>query len=204
MSMRNFMEEKILVINNIMTTFSTIRDIFYSGTQMFRGNQDSISEIAFLVDENYLLISTIIIASKNKYQGLLNNPDKLNQLYEAAGGSSTHVALKVLTKEYLKKSRSCESVFEHPFCGYYPDVLSADKTIVAECGHTDNSEKILTYFKQGNIKECIQIPYPSDEDNNVKGYSFTAHNNLKDFLIFLEQEKHKELKKLIMKNKKKY
>ena len=185
-----------------MTTFDTIRDIFYSGTHAFRGSRDSISEIAFLVDENYLSISTITITSKNEYKDLLNNPDKLGGLYEAAGGGKTHVALKILTREYLKTSRGLKSVFEHPFCGYYPDVLSDDETIVAECGHTDNSEKMLAYFRQGNIKECIQIPYPSDEDMEVKGYSFTAKNNLKDFLIFLEQEKRNKTKNIFLNNRK--
>lgn len=184
-----------------MTTFNTIRDIFYSGAQAFRGSRDSISEIAFLVDENYLSISTVTIASKNEYKVLLNNPDKLGRLYEATGGSKTHVALKVLTRKYLETSRGCRSVFEHPFCGYYPDVLSDDETIVAECGHTDNSEKILDYFRQGNIKECIQIPYPSDEDTEVKGYSFTAKNKLKEFLIFLEQEKRNKFKTLFLNKK---
>lgn len=180
-------------------TFDLVRDIFYSGTHAFKGSQDSISEIAFLIDENYLTVSPITIASKDVYKSLLNNPNKLERLYEAAGGGITHIALKVLTSEYLKTKRDRNSVFEHPFCGYYPDVLSEDETIVVECGHTDNSEKILTYFKQADIKECIQVPYPTDEDLEVKGYSFTAKNKLKEFLIFIEQEKRAELKSLLSK-----
>src|SRR3989344_1663933 len=113
-----------------MTTFDTVRDIFYSGAQAFRGSHDSISEIAFLIDEGYLSISTIIINSKKEYRILLSQPDKLEQFDEAAGGSNTHIALKVLAKNYLETSRNCKSLFEHPFCGYYPDVLSDDETIV--------------------------------------------------------------------------
>jgi len=182
-----------------MTTFDIVRDIFYSGMNAFRGDSNSITEIAFLVDENYLSISTVTIASKNEYRVLLSDKDKLERIDEAAGGGNTHVALKVLTEKYIKTNRDCESVFEHPFCGYYPDVLSCDETIVGECGHTGNPEKILTYFRQGNIKECIQVPYPSDEDVEVKGYSFTAKNNLKEFLIFSEKEKRDKLKEIFFK-----
>ena len=179
-----------------MSTFNKIRDIFYSGSHAFKGGIEPIQEIAFLVDENYLSLSSITIASKGEHGILLKNPNKLAWLYEAAGGGNAHVALKILTRNYLKNNRSCESVFEHPFCGYYPDVLSDDKAIVGECGHTDNPEKLLAYFKQGNIKECIQVPYPSDEDIEVKGYSFTANDGLKEFLIFLEEEKRFKLKNI--------
>jgi len=181
-----------------MSTFNIIKDIFYSGVQSFRGANDSISEIAFLVEENYLSFSIVAIASKKEYKALLNNSDKLKRSYEAAGGGNAHIALKILTSEYVRKNRGCENVFEHPFCGYYPDVLSSEEDIVAECGHTDNSEKILTYFRQGNVKECIQVPYPSEEDEEVKGYSFTAKDNLKEFLVFIEEERRNKLKTLFL------
>ncbi len=42
------MEEKSLVINSYMSTFDIISDIFYSGTHAFRGENDSILDIAFL------------------------------------------------------------------------------------------------------------------------------------------------------------
>ena len=182
-----------------MTTFNKVRDIFYSGSHAFRGDQDSISEIAFLIDEKYLSLSIITVASKNKYKSLLDNPDKLKWFYEAAGGGNTHIALKILTSKYLDTKGKFNSSYEHPFCGYYPDVLSYDKSIVAECGHTANPEKILTYFRQGNIRKCIQVPYPTDEDKDVKGYVFTARKTLKDFLIFLEKEKRSESKSLFFK-----
>lgn len=188
------MEENNLIINNSMSTFDTIRDIFYSGTHSFRGESDSISEIAFLVEENYLLFSIVTIASKSEHSTLLHDQDKLKRSYEAAGGSNAHVALKILTRDYIKNNHDFESVFEHPFCGYYPDVINDNETIVAECGHTGNPEKMLVYFRQGNIKKCIQIPYPSYEDKEIKGYCFTAKEGLKEFLIFLEKEKRAELK----------
>lgn len=184
-----------------MTTFNTVRDIFYSGVQAFRGSHDSISEIAFLVDEGYLSISTIVIDSKKEYKILLSHPDKLERFDEASGGGNSHVALKLLARNYLETNHGCKSVFERPFCGFYPDVLSDDKTVVVECGHTNNAEKMLTYFRQGNIKECIQIPYPSEEDKEVKGYSFLAKDNLKDFLNFFEKEKRDQLKNIFFKRK---
>ncbi len=181
-----------------MATFDKIRDIFYSGTHAFLGDQDSISEIAFLIDENYLSISVVVIASKDEYKFLLSRPDKLKKMYEAAGGGNTHIALKVLAQKYLKQNRQCESIFEHLFCGYYPDVLSVDNTLVVECGNTGNPEKVLAYFREGNIRECIQVPYPSHEDGEIKGYSFTAKDNLKEFLIFLEKEKRDKFKKIFL------
>ncbi len=182
-----------------MSTFDTIRDIFYSGTHAFRGDKDSISEIAFFVDEGYLSLSALAVASKNSYKNHLENPDKLKKIYEAAGGGVTHVVLKILGSEFLKNSRNQGSIFEHPFCGYYPDVLSDDKTIIIECGHTQNSEKMLAYFREGNIKECIQVPYPTDEDTEVKGYSFIARDDLKEFLIFYEKEKRTDVKNIFFK-----
>lgn len=179
-----------------MNTFDKIQDIFYSGSHAFRGDKDSISEIAFLIDNNYLSVSPIIISSKEEYDILLNNPHKLSFLYEAAGGGGTHIALKILAKEYLKIDRGHESVFEHPFCGYYPDVLSVNESIVIECGHTGNPEKILTYFRQGNIKECIQIPYPSSQETEIIGHSFIAKDKTAEFLIFLEKEKLAKTKNL--------
>ncbi|MEI8174718.1 MAG: hypothetical protein WCG28_02085, partial [bacterium] len=80
-----------------------------------------------------------------------------------------------------------------------PDVISDNKTVVAECGHTGNPEKMLAYFRQGNIKECIQVPYPSYEDKEIKGYLFKAGKELKKFLIFIEKEKRAELKNIFLK-----
>ncbi len=117
----------------------------------------------------------------------------------AAGGGKNHVALKLLAKEYLQKKGVTELLFEHPFCGYYPDVMSADTLIIAECGHTNNPEKMLAYFQQGNIHECMQIPYPMYEDKEILGYCFTAGPQLKEFLDFLEAEKRNQLRKFLKK-----
>lgn len=181
-----------------MSTFNIIKDIFYSGTHSFRGENDSISEIAFLVEENYLSFSTVVIATKSEHNALLQDKKKLAQTYEASGGSNAHVALKILTQNYLRNNCGCESIFEHPFCGYYPDVINDDETIVAECGHTGNPEKMLAYFRQGNITKCIQVPYSSYEDQEIKGYSFKAGKELKEFLIFIEKEERSRLKTIFL------
>jgi hypothetical protein len=90
----------------------------------------------------------------------------------------------------------------HAFiCGYYPDVMTKDGSIVIECGHTNNPEKMLHYFRQSNTRECIQIPYPDESNTAILGYSFTTGTELHGFLGFLESEKHSAVKKLILKRK---
>ncbi|MDO8521940.1 MAG: hypothetical protein Q7S08_01485 [bacterium] len=180
-----------------MDVFGTIRDIFYSGGHAFTGNLDSINEIAFLVNEGYLKYQTVSIARKSEYLALASNNTMIERADLAAGGGSTHVALKMLVGTYLKQQRSRDVVYEHEFCGYFPDVLTADHTIVAECGHTQNPEKTLVYFKQGGVQECIQIPYPDVDDTTVFGYCFAAGKDLNDFLTFLEAEERNKIKKLI-------
>ncbi len=187
-----------------MSTFDTIREIFYSGNHSFNGDRESINEIAFLVDEKYLLVKSTIIATKEEYFSILKDSSSnvVQNRHRAAGGSFEHVALKLLSGIYIKKERNyLDILYEHPFCGYFPDVITKDEKIIVECGHTQNAEKLLTYFRQGKIKECIQVPYPSDEDKTIKGYSFTASNDLTKFLIFLEQEKRNELKTILINRK---
>lgn len=186
-----------------MSTFNTIQNIFYSGGYAFTGDQESINEIAFLVNEKYLAVEQIVISTKEKYFSIFrdSSTDITEDRHRAAGGSPEHVALKLLSGIYLKKKRNLDIDYEHPLCGYYPDVMSKDKKVIVECGHTQNADKLLTYFRQGGIEECIQIPYPSDEDKEVKGYSFTAKNGLNEFLIFLEQEKRAKLKTIFLNRK---
>ena len=80
-------------------------------------------------------------------------------------------------------------------------MMTEDNLIIAECGHTDNADKMLKYFQEGNIKECIQIPYPTHEDKKIHGYSFIAGDQLKEFLDFLEQERLNQIKE-VLKNQK--
>ena len=182
-----------------MDIFTKIQNIFYSGNHNFNGDLESINEIAFLVKEKYLNLNTVSISSKSDYFGLLNNQNKLDNMYEAHGGVYAHVALKILAGKFLETQRQQLFVYEHPFCGYYPDILSGNNSIVIECGHTQNPEKMLGYFHVGNIQECIQIPYPSEEDKTILGYSFIAKENLNEFLILLEQEKRSDLKDIFKK-----
>src|SRR3989344_5425879 len=111
-----------------MNTLSKIRDIFYSGDFAFNGESESINEISFLLDEKYLFLDSVEIARKHIHDA-------------AAGGGYTHIALKVLSGRYLQKTKGRQSLFEQPFCGYFPDVLCEDKSIAVECGHTQNPRK---------------------------------------------------------------
>ncbi|MFZ2484868.1 MAG: hypothetical protein WAX80_03010 [Minisyncoccia bacterium] len=188
-----------------MSTFDEIKRIFFSGNQAFEGNYESINEIAFLVDENYLTMGKFPISTKREYLEIFEEHSLLNNetRYDAAGGGDNHMALKLLAQKYLKDERGLEAFYEQAFCGYYPDVISADKQIIVECGITANSEKILTYFQQGNIQELIQIPYPDVDDKEVvMGYSFVPNKELNNFLAFLQAEKYNKIKE-ILKNKRK-
>lgn len=104
-----------------------------------------------------------------------------------------------MSGKYLRHKRSVDVQYEHPFCGYYPDVMSKDASIVVECGHTNNPEKMLAYFQHGNIRECIQVPYPDESDDAILGYSFIEGTDLQEFLTFLESEKRESIKKLLRK-----
>jgi len=180
-----------------MNTFLEVQDIFYSGTQAFRGNKDLINDIVFFLDEKYLTLSKVSVGTKEEYLALLDSLSSRKDAYDAAGGSKNHVALKLLTGEYLKMRGFHNILYEYPFCGYYPDVMTKDNFIIAECGHTDNADKMLKYFQQGNIREFIQVPYPTQDSNLIFGYIFLAGNRLKEFLNFLESERRNELRQLI-------
>ncbi len=185
-----------------MNTFQEMRDIFFSGGFAFTGIQESINEIAFLVDEGYLILKTITIADKEHFLSVLKSTSNQIEKDNASGGSVEHITLKILASEYLEHQKQIGSQYEHAFCGYFPDVLSIDTSIVVECGHTQNAEKMLTYFRQGGISECIQIPYPDHDSKTITGYSFTANTDLKKFLEFLDIEKRNEVKVILHARKK--
>ncbi len=180
-----------------MDTFLEVQEIFYSGGQAFRGNKELINDIAFLLDEGYLTLNRVFIGSKEKYLSILDEPLLKEDMYRAAGGGKNHIALKLLAGEYLKTRGFHKVLYEHPFCGFFPDVMAENCLIVAECGHTDNADKILKYFQHGGIQECVQIPYPTADDEKIYGYSFLAGDELKDFLDFLEKERLGQIKKIV-------
>lgn len=180
-----------------MATFLEIQEIFYSGGQAFRGNKDLINDIVFLLDEGYLLLNRFFAGSKEKYLSILDDPSFKEDAYNAAGGGKNHIALKLLAGKYLKNRGFHKLLYEHPFCGFFPDVMTEDNLIVAECGHTDNADKMLKYFQYGGIQECVQIPYPTADDEKIYGYSFLAGNELKDFLDFLEKERLNQIKNIV-------
>ncbi|MBI4087964.1 hypothetical protein HY418_01105 [Candidatus Kaiserbacteria bacterium] len=177
-----------------MDTVLTIRDIFYSGEFAFNGDAEAITEISFLVDERYLLFDQIKIADKKEYLTLTCEIATKHTNESAAGGGHSHMALKVLAGSYLQKERGQKPQFEQPFCGYFPDVLCEDRLIVVECGHTQNPLKMLAYFRQGNIQEFIQIPYPDEHENAITGFVFAAGEQLIEFLDYLDKSRRNELR----------
>lgn len=57
-----------------MNSVGYIKEIFYSGGFAHTGMSDSVNEIAFLVDEKYLELATVIIDTKEAYLNSLRDP----------------------------------------------------------------------------------------------------------------------------------
>ena len=182
-----------------MNTLARVKAAFYSGEYAYTGDAQTASEIAFLTDEGYLSLRIFPIATLQGYRTVLQDIKHQEHASEATGGSDEHVALKLLIGTYLRNEHGRDLKYEHPLCGYYPDVMTVDGRIVAECGHTHNPEKMLAYFKQSAAEECIFVPYPDPEEQDVLGYSFTASGGLRDFLAFWEAERYSEIKKRLRK-----
>lgn len=174
-----------------------IRDIFYSGQFGFMGDKDVTSKIAFLVNNNYLLLSPVTIATKKEYMEACTNDSFIVNRDDAAGGSHEHVALKIVGQSYIKKEYGVDSVFEQTFAGYFPDVQSIDKHIICECGHTNNPEKLFEYFKHNEIRYIVQIPYPDTSDEVIMGYEFQAMPDLIPFLALESQEISQSIKDIL-------
>ncbi len=158
-----------------------LSDIFYSGTHGFKGDKSLIQKIHFLLKNDYLVCERVIMSSKTEFYQLCDSLKENPDFDDAAGGGNTHVALKLIAQTYLQKL-GMNVIFEKQFYGYFPDVISIDLQNIVECGHTDNLDKIFTYFIQGSIAEVIQLPYPTTDDEFIFGYKFTAKNNLRGFL----------------------
>ena len=179
-----------------MSTIDKIRAIFYSSAHAFTASEELVQEIAFLVDEGYLRYKEFSISTKEEYLEHIGAISRKGN-YDADGGGVAHIALKKLAAVYISRTYGRDVRFEAPFCGYYPDVLSVDKKLVVECGQTSNPDKMLAYFNAGNITECIQIPYPDVDDTHIQAYSFTARDDLKEFLAAVESSRRASLKSMI-------
>jgi hypothetical protein len=171
-----------------------ICSIFYSGGYAFTGARDSAQDIAFLVEESYLSLERMAIATIEQYRVMLANTSVIEEAYEADGGSREHVVLKLLAADYMKQHYRKTVRFEQELCGYVADALTEDRQIAIECGHTQNAEKLLGYFEQAQIRQLMQIPYPSSSDEYVFGYLFSAGPDLYEFLAFLSKERRHKLK----------
>ncbi len=180
-----------------MVSQEFIRDIFYSGQFGFSSDVEITNKIVFLINQNYLILRQVFIASKSEYLEISSNQTLLESRSEASGGGNTHVALKLLAEKYLQNEYGTHSLFEQPFLGFIPDVRSTDSHIICECGHTDNAEKIFTYLRHPDIRYVIQIPYPNDEDAKIFGYEFQAQSSLFGFLDMESTEKNQQIKDIL-------
>lgn len=178
-------------------TPDSVANIFYSGQFGFMGDMQMISKITFLLNEHYLSMKQVVIASKSIFLDTCANSTIINNSFEAAGGSPEHIVLKLLAQAYVTKEYGINSECEVSYVGYIPDVISIDRSIICECGHTNNPEKLLAYFHQPSTKAIIQIPYPNEDETCVYGYTFVANENLIPFLEFENQESKQSIKDII-------
>ena len=177
-----------------MSSYVDVRGAFYSGVMDFTGDAQMTRNIAFLVDESYLTLRIFSIANRKTFTTIRDELDTHTECLEASGGSKEHVTLKLLAANYLREQGHAIR-YEHSFCGYFPDVMTLNGAVIAECGHTHNPEKMIAYFRDGGIKECIGIPYPDPEKELVLAYSFMATDTTKDFLTFWAGEERADLAK---------
>ena len=164
-------------------TRQEIQDAFHSSTNSFRIDLEMINKIYFLLENSYISCTKESLSTKSEYHNIcdMHFSDTSQADSISNGDSDGHNALKVIAGNYLKNIGKVAK-YEENYLGYFPDVISADNTVIIECGHTNNSDKMLEYFTQGNIEAFIQLPYPSDEDESIFGYIFTARENLSEFL----------------------
>lgn len=173
---------------------SAITNIFYSGGQDFRVDKQLVVDVCFLLDNNLLYVKKEKTCLYNIYQGyaeLINRGEI--PIIDIEGGSTGHLALKLIGRDYLKKLGHNNFKFESELEGYRPDLMTRDSKIIIECGST-NPDKIFYYFKNKNLEKLIVIPYPDHEGKEIYLYIFTPGKDLSDFLIFNEQQKLKSIK----------
>lgn len=167
-------------------TVKKLFEVFYSGDHAFRGDAQTIQDIYFLIENDYIHFQKEVLGTKEEYKKLMHEADLTN--VDIAGGSTDHVAIKA----FAIKKLSYSFVSELQFYGFFPDLISKNKKIIVECGNTQNPEKIFSYFLHG-VEEVIQIPYPSVEDKEIAAYKFSPQ---KDFEKFYKLWKQNELNKL--------
>ena len=178
-------------------TSEFVRNIFYSGQFGFIGDREVTEKIAFFVNNNYLILTKISIATKEQYLEVCTNPAFASLRDDASGGSFEHVALKILGQVHIESAYGVWSKFEQSFAGYIPDVQSIVDHTICECGHTNNPEKLFAYFRHPEVRLVIQIPYPNDTDADIFGYEFQATPDLIPFLDYESESVSQSIKNIL-------
>jgi len=166
-------------------------EIFYSGDQAFRVDQQDISNIKYLIDQGLLIAIKKRLAPKQQYLDQIEKVQKNRaDYYDFEGGGIGHMALKVMAKSYLiNKGLSANDIqSEVEFMGYRPDLMTKNHKLLVECGNTETG-KVFSYFQDENVEELIIIPYPSADEETIMSYDFKPGEDLNEFLHFFEKEK---------------
>lgn len=160
-----------------------LKNIFSHDDQMFRLDMQIIENIHFLLEKKLLRVTREHISSIEKYSKTIDDIYKGKiSIIDIEGGGIKHMALKIIGQEYLKSKNFLLTKIEHEFKGIRPDIMAEDGLIILECGNT-NPDKIFQYFRNGNTKKIIVIPYPYDEEKYLYVYIFFNARTLKIFTI---------------------
>lgn len=180
-----------------MWTRQDVRDIFYSGSYTGHTDEQLIVDICYLLNAGLLFVYENTIASRVDYFTELENiTNGIKPTADIAGGGNGHMALKILAQHYLQTEGVNEIVFEREFEGFRPDLMTKNHTILVECGFAEPN-KIFCYFKNKHVNRMIIVPYPDQESNNIQAFTFTASDELADFLCFKEKEAVRKAQKFL-------
>ncbi|GEM_PF-1206912 len=186
----------------VRPTVEELVNIIHSGGNEFRVDKQQVTDIHFLIQENYLCLSKVFFGEKIQYEKTVEELYKTKkEHFDLSGGSVGHMALKKLAKNFFSASYPTFIInVEDEFMGYRPDILiedSCEKSIyLVECGNTE-SDKFFKYFTSDKVKRMYILPYPEDLSTKIFMFTFTPTENTQDFLLYLESERRSKIKSIV-------
>jgi len=178
---------------NITTTELT--NIFASRSGLFVADRQQISDLCFLIENQYLHITKVPFCSKELFLKTIDmiSSGEINA-FDIQGGKTEHMALKSIAKE--KYAQHAPSV-EVGFMGRVPDVMYRQdaRVCIIECGNTDPA-KVIDYFEDGAVASMEVVPFPYAEDELLYSYKFVPGEDFVEFVDFWKKEKIQEIRKI--------
>lgn len=167
-------------------TSEELKNIFYSG---YDAAPDwlILDELEFLLNKDGLCYKVEKICNVKEYKRLIGG-------VKAVEGSGRqykgHMALKIIAQQFLKQINKA-SFTERHFLGAHPDVISADKSLIIECG-TTSPEVILLFLREPQVKRVAILPYSYTGEKKLRMHIFSRGPNFRKFMLL----RVKKLKKV--------